>query len=77
MSKGPPTEPTAPKLGGPEVGVASLEPLGGPFGSLRASLGCLPSALGAPLPSRGLRGRALVDNLLADDAPKVPVTAEM
>ena len=77
MSKGPPTEPRAPKLGGPERAVASLGPLGGPFGHLWASLGRLPSALVAPLPPRGLRGPASVDNLLADDAPKVPVTAEM
>ena len=77
MSKGPPTEPRAPKLGLLEGGVASLDPLGGPFGPLWASLGCLLSALGAPLPLRGLRGPALVDNLLEDDAPKVPLTAEM
>ena len=77
MSKGPPTEPRAPKLGGPERGVLSLGPLGGPFGPLWASLGRLPSALGAPLPLRGLRGPALVDNLFEDDAPKVPLTAEM
>ena len=77
MSKGPPTEPRAPKLGGPEGAVVSLGSLGGPFGRLWASLGRLPSALVAPLPPRGLRGRALVDNLLEDDAPKVPLTAEM
>ena len=77
MSKGPTTQPRAPKLGGSEVGVASLELLGGPFGRLRASLGCLPSALGAPLPPRRLLQPALVDNLLEDDTPKVPLTAEM
>ena len=77
MSKGPPTGPRAPKLGLSEGGVASLDPLGGPFGPLWASLGCLLSALGAPLPPRGLRGPALVDDLLADNDPKVPVTAEM
>ena len=77
MSKRPPTEPSGPKLGGPERGVLSLGSLGGPFGPLWASLGRLPSALVAPLPPRGLRGPALVDNLLEDDAPKVPVTTEM
>jgi hypothetical protein len=77
MSKGPPTEPRAPKLGGPERGVLSLGPLGGPFGPLWASLGRLPSAWVAPLPPRGLRGPALVDDLLADNDSKVPVTAEM
>ena len=77
MSKGPPTEPRAPKLGGSEVAVASLDPFGGPFGPLWAHFGCLPSALGAPLPPRGLRGPALVDNLLEDDAPSAPLTTEM
>ena len=76
MSKGPPTEPRAPKLEGSERGVASLGPLE-PFGPVWAPLGCLPSASGAPLPPRGLRGQALVDNLLEDDPPKVPLTAEM
>ena len=77
MSKGRPTEPTAPKLGGSERAVASLGPLGVPFGRLWAPLGFLPSALVTPLPPRGLRGPALVDNLLEDDAPKAPLTAEM
>ena len=77
MSKGPPTEPRVPKLGGPERAVVSLGSLGGLCGPLWASLACLPSALGAPLPLRGLRWPALVDNLLEDDAPKVPLTAEM
>ena len=77
MSKGHPTEPRAPKLGPPERGVVSLGPLGLPFGPLCAHLDCLPSALGAPLPPRGLRGVALVDNLLEDDAIKVPLTTEM
>ena len=77
MSKGPTTQPKAPKLGPSERAVLSLGPLGDPFGPLWASLGCLPSALGAPLPLRGLRGPALVDNLLEDDAPKAPLTAEM
>ena len=77
MSKGPPTEPRAPKLGGSERAVLSLGLLGGPFGPLWASLGRLPSAWVAPLPPRGLRGPALVDDLLADNDPKVPVTAEM
>ena len=77
MSKGPTTQPRAPKLGGSEVGVASFELLEGPFGRLRASLGCLPSALVAPLPPRGLRGPALVDNHLEHDDPKAPLTAEM
>ena len=77
MSKGPPTEPRAPKLGPSEGAVASLGPLGGPFGPVWASLVRLPSALVAPLPPRGLRGPALVDNLLEDDAPKVSLKAEM
>ena len=77
MSKGPHTEPKAPKLGGSERGVLSLGPLGGTFGPLWASLGRLPSSWVAPLPPRGLRGPALVDDLLADNDSKVPVTAEM
>ena len=77
MSKGPPTEPRAPKLGSLEAAVASLGHLGEPFGHVWAPLGFLFSDLVAPLPPRGLRGPALVDDLLADNDPKVPVTAEM
>ena len=77
MSEGPFTEPSAPKLAGSERAVLCLGPLGGPLGHLWASLGRLLSAWVAPLPPRGLRGPALVDEILADNDSKVPVTAKM
>ena len=52
-------------------------PLGGPFGLFGLVSRAFPLPLGARLPLRGLRGQALVDNLLEDDDPKVPLTGEM
>ena len=68
MSKGRPTEPRAPKLGGSERAVASLGPRGGPFGPLWASLGRLPSALLSRLPPRVLQVPCSVDDVLVDGA---------
>ena len=45
MSKGPPTEPKAPKLGRPERAVVPLKALGAPFAPVWVLLGRLPSAL--------------------------------
>ena len=56
MSKGPPTGPRAPKLGGPERGVVSSGPLGGALGPLWAPIRRLPSALVAPVASEKSSG---------------------
>ena len=56
MSKGPPTGPRAPKLGGPERAVVSSGPLGGALGPLWAPIRRLPSALVAPVASEKSSG---------------------
>ena len=59
MSKGPPNEPRAPKLGLSEVAVVPLKALGAPFAPVWVLLGRLPSALVALLTSERVSSATL------------------
>ena len=72
MSKGPPTEPRAPKLGLSEVGVVPLKALGALFAPVWVLLGRLPSALVALLTSERVSSAPLFRLLASPDPLQRP-----